>query len=207
MSDEVVLGVWLRGDGPDGDIVISSRIRIARNICGFPLKARLEPDDEALLCDHLRQRLSRSESTKGFEYTDLVDLDEIERDVLVERHRISLEHARASGPRGVVGDEDGSVAVMVNEEDHLRVQVLASGLRLDDSFQRAADIVHDLESSLDFAFHQQFGYLTSCPTNVGTGMRISVMLHLPVLAFTKQIVQVVFNLMNDQQSFHFNRPP
>jgi protein arginine kinase len=117
-------------------------------------------------------------------------MDEIQRLALVESHVISLEHANSPGEREVVRDPDGSLALMLNEEDHLRMQVIASGLALDSAFERATKFDATLQGVIEFAFHPRFGFLTSCPTNVGTGMRISVMLHLPALVFTKKIDKV-----------------
>lgn len=189
---EPAVGEWLKGTGPDADIVLSSRIRLARNVKGFKLKARLDDEDAELLCAHLRERITAAKLIPELTYTSLLELDDIDRQVLVERHLISLEHASGDQARGVMSDPEGSLALMLNEEDHLRVQVIASGLSLDQMFERSRVVEERLEEEIDFAFHSRFGYLTSCPTNVGTGMRISVMLHLPALSLTNQI-QKVFN--------------
>jgi protein arginine kinase len=181
------LGKWLEGTGPDADVVISARIRIARNIAGYALKARLDEAGERQLCDVTESKLRDSEFGRNCEFLHLDELDPIARLVLVERHVISLEHANASGRRTVVKNDAETVAVMVNEEDHLRIQAIRSGLRLDEAFDEAMAVHRDFERVLPFVFHPRFGYLTSCPTNVGTGLRISVMLHLPALVYTKQI--------------------
>lgn len=186
-APEVRLGRWLEGTGPDSDIVISSRIRIARNVVGYPLKARLTPEKEQALCEHVEQRLAESKSSTPLRVTRLNEIDPIERLVLVERHVISVEHANATGRRSVVTNAEESAVLMVNEEDHLRLQWIAPGLALDESFGAAMTLHDSIADALPFVFHPRFGYLTSCPTNVGTGMRISVMLHLPALVFTKQI--------------------
>lgn len=192
MSDgsAVNVGEWLRGTGTDAEIVISSRVRLARNVTGFPLKARLSAEDAAILCDHLRARIETVDVGARLRHTSLSALDEVARLVLVERRLISLEQANAEGERAVLNDASGSLAVMLNEEDHLRIQVLASGSALRETFQRALAVETALGTVLDFAFHERFGYLTSCPTNVGTGMRVSVMLHLPALVISKQIDKV-----------------
>ncbi len=190
-AQNVPLGEWLKGSGPESDIVISSRVRVARNVSGFPLKARLAAEDETVLYGHLKKHVEKVKLTPSrLQFIDLKALDEIERLVLVERHLISLEHANAEGERGVAHDPTGSIAVMLNEEDHLRIQVLASGLAIEQTVEHAMDAEKRLAHELEFAFHDRFGWLTSCPTNVGTGMRISVMLHLPVLVFTKNIDKV-----------------
>ncbi len=190
MPDEIPkvrLGRWLEGSGPDSDVVVSARIRVARNVQGFPLKARLTETDERALCDHLEGKLAESSLAKRLEVVRLDQIDPIARLVLVERHVISLEHANATGRRSVAKDSEESVAVMLNEEDHLRIQVIGAGQRVDGCFEEALRLHDEFATVLPFMFHSRFGYLTSCPTNVGTGMRISVMLHLPALVFTKQI--------------------
>ena len=181
---------WLRGEGDDADIVISSRIRLARNIVGYPLRARLGEDDARELCEHVQPRVEAAGVAPGLSYLALDRMSEVERLVLVERHVISLEHANGLADRGVICDPVGSVALMLNEEDHVRIQCIASGLDLDRIFTRSREIAEKLSHVLDFAYHSRFGYLTSCPTNVGTGMRVSVMLHLPALVFAKQIDKV-----------------
>jgi protein arginine kinase len=186
-SIQVRVGPWLAGTGPESDIVLSSRVRIARNLAGFPLKARLGTEEEAKICDLVEERIEGSPLHAELAVTRIDELDPIDRTVWVERHLISLEHANATGRRSVVKNEAESVAVMVNEEDHVRIQAISSGLSLDESFANAQRIHAGFEELFRFVFHPRFGYLTSCPTNVGSGMRISVMLHLPALVFTKQI--------------------
>jgi protein arginine kinase len=121
---------------------------------------------------------------------DLEHAPEIDRQLLVERHLISKQHAAAEGARGVAVGENETISIMINEEDHLRIQVLRSGLQLDEAWEQINGIDDALESKLDFAFHTRFGYLTACPTNVGTGIRVSVMLHLPALKLTGEIEKV-----------------
>jgi len=123
-------------------------------------------------------------------YVDLEKAPQIDRDLLVERHLISKPHAAAEGARGVAIGENETVSVMVNEEDHLRIQVLRSGLQLEDGWEQINRIDDALEAKLDIAFHPRFGYMTACPTNVGTGIRVSVMLHLPALKLTGEIEKV-----------------
>lgn len=188
--NELKIGEWLKGEGPDSDIVISSRIRTARNVLGFPLKARLSDEEAASLCEHLQEGVGSAGLPSDMDYVSLPQLDEVQRLVLVEKRAISLEHANAEGERAVVCNEEGALSIMLNEEDHLRLQVISSGLKLGEIFEKSRDIEARLENALEFAYHSRFGYMTSCPTNVGTGMRISVMFHLPALVFTKQIDKV-----------------
>src|SRR5205814_4924082 len=123
-------------------------------------------------------------------YVDLEQAPEMDRQLLVERHLISKPHATAEGARGVAIGDSESVSIMVNEEDHLRLQVLRSGLQLEEAWEQINKIDDALEAKLDWAFHNRFGYLTACPTNVGTGIRVSVMLHLPALKLTGEIEKV-----------------
>lgn len=183
-------GEWLRGSGPMSDIVISSRIRLARNIAGFPFLSRASRHQRQVLETRIRDTILASEIAPQVLYVDLDNAPEIDRLLLVERHLISKPHAAAEGARGVAVAEDETVAIMVNEEDHLRIQVLRSGLQLEEAWEQISRIDDRLESKLDFSFHQRFGYLTACPTNVGTGVRVSVMLHLPALKLTGEIEKV-----------------
>lgn len=185
-------GEWLRGNGPMNEIVISSRIRLARNITGHPFLTRCSRHQRQALEHRIRDTiltLPISASDKPL-YVDLEAATEIERQLLVERHLISKPHAGADGARGVAVGDGETVSIMVNEEDHLRIQVLRSGLQLDEAWEQINRVDDLLESKLDYAFHPRFGYLTACPTNVGTGIRVSVMLHLPALKLTGEIEKV-----------------
>lgn len=183
-------GEWLRGSGPMSDIVISSRIRLARNVGGYPFLTRASRHQRLALENKIRETILGSAVAAQMLYVDLDTAPEIDRMLLVERHLISKPHAAAEGARGVAVGEDESVAIMVNEEDHLRIQVLRSGLQLEEAWEQINKVDDRLEAKLDFAFHPRFGYLTACPTNVGTGIRVSVMLHLPALKLTGEIEKV-----------------
>lgn len=183
-------GEWLRGTGPEADIVISSRIRLARNLAAFPFTNRATQHQKAEIEALLRDRISRLDFQPPLEYITVPALSTLDRQFLVERHLISRELAGAEGPRGVALEPQETVSLMVNEEDHLRLQVMRSGFALDEAWQ-VIDRVDDLlEQRVNYAFSEEFGYLTACPTNVGTGMRASVMLHLPALVMAKQIEKV-----------------
>ncbi|MFH1022418.1 MAG: protein arginine kinase [Planctomycetota bacterium] len=184
------VGEWLRGTGPESDIVISSRIRLARNIVQFPFSAKLEPARKAELTEFLRERILEVKLARDLMYMDLEELLPVDRQYLVERHLISRELADASGKRGVAVGARETMSIMVNEEDHLRIQVLRSGFQLGSTWEKTDRIDNTLEKVLDYAFSPQLGYLTSCPTNAGTGLRSSVMMHLPALVMTKQIEKV-----------------
>src|SRR3984957_6217096 len=183
-------GEWLRGSGPMSEIVISSRIRLARNISGFPFLARCSRPQRVALENKLRDTILGAKLSPRTLYVDLDGAPDVDRQLLVERHLISKPHKDAEGARGVAIGENETLAIMVNEEDHLRIQVLRSGLQLEEAWQQINAIDDQLEAALDFAFHPRFGYLTACPTNVGTGIRVSVMLHLPALKLTSEIEKV-----------------
>jgi protein arginine kinase len=183
-------GEWLRGSGPQSEIVISSRIRLARNVGGVPFLTRATRPQRQALEHRVRDVLLESQISPQTLYVDLEKAPEIDRQLLVERHLISKQHALAEGARGVAIGENETLSIMINEEDHLRIQVLRSGLQLDEAWTQINAIDDTLEAKLDFAFHPRFGYLTACPTNVGTGIRVSVMLHLPALKLTGEIEKV-----------------
>jgi protein arginine kinase len=183
-------GEWLKGSGPESDIVISSRIRLARNLAAFPFTNRASAYQKAEIETLLRDRISRMELSPQLGYLNLPGLSVLDRQLLVERQLISRELAAAEGPRGVALVPQETVSVMVNEEDHIRLQVMRSGFALDEAWQEIDRVDDLLEERVTYAFSEEFGYLTACPTNVGTGMRASVMLHLPALEHSKQIEKV-----------------
>jgi protein arginine kinase len=183
-------GEWLRGSGPMSEIVISSRIRLARNVAGFNFLSRCTRHQRQALEQKVRQTILESGAAPQIFYVDLEQAPEVDRQLLVERHLISKPHATAEGARGVAVGENETISIMVNEEDHLRLQVLRSGLQLHEAWEQITRVDDSLEAKLDFAFHPRFGYLSACPTNVGTGIRVSVMLHLPALKLTGEIEKV-----------------
>jgi protein arginine kinase len=179
-------GEWLRGTGPESDIVISSRIRLARNLAAFPFSNRASAYQKTEIEGLLRDRIAKLDIDPPLEYLNVPNLTPLDRQFLVERQLISRELASAEGPRGVALVPRETVSLMVNEEDHLRLQVMRSGFALDEAWQDIDRVDDLLEQRVSYAFSEEFGYLTACPTNVGTGMRSSVMLHLPALDWTKQ---------------------
>ena len=180
-------GSWLQGTGPDADIVVSSRIRLARNLARFPFVSRADEELRGEIESLLRDEVMGLPTASHFHYLDVEQLEQIDRQFLVERQLISREHAESSGSRGVAISDEEHISLMINEEDHLRIQVLQSGLSLDGCWDLIQEIDDQLEASLTFAFSERLGYLTACPTNVGTGIRVSVLLHLPALVLTKEI--------------------
>jgi protein arginine kinase len=181
-------GEWLRGDGPESDIVMCSRIRLARNLADFPFTNRANRSERAEIEATIKSALHAAD--RQLYYIDVNALNGLDRQFLVERQLISRELAAGEGPRGVAIGPRENVSIMVNEEDHLRIQVMHSGFGLPEVWERINALDDRLEENLTYAFSPQLGYLTACPTNVGTGIRVGVMLHLPALVQTKQIEKV-----------------
>jgi len=169
---------WFEIKGKENDIVLSSRVRLARNVEGFAFGVRLSQQKATELCD----RVSAALTPVGFSKTDLANVTPLAAEAMVEQHLISREFAVSKTPRVLLRDENRSLFVMVGEEDHIRVQCILPGLSLEDAFRFAADCDDTLDAALPLAFDEKLGYLTHCPTNLGTGMRASVMLFLPALA-------------------------
>lgn len=187
-------GEWLKGTGPEADIVMSSRVRLARNLAQYPFVGRASDHERSEIEQFLRGRLTQVPTGATLDYLDLGALEELDRQFLVERQLISREHAEATGARGVAIDTQEQVSLMVNEEDHLRIQCLHSGFDLEAVWKQVRSVDDEIETVVPYAFHDRWGYLTACPTNVGTGIRVSVMLHLPALVITRQIDKVFRSL-------------
>lgn len=187
-------GEWLRGSGPEGDVVVSSRIRLARNLMDFPFVRRCTPADRAAIAKAVKAQIEQFPSEFEASYVDLERLTELDRNFLMERQLISRELSDAEGARAVGIDPQERFSIMINEEDHLRLQVVRSGLEVHQAWEFMDRLDTHLEKSMRFAYHEKLGFLTACPTNVGTGLRVSVMLHLPALVITKQIDKVFRSL-------------
>jgi len=183
-------GKWMSGGGPDADVVMSSRVRLARNLAGYPFVARADTIQRRDLLGRCRMAIGSAGLDPRLHWVDLAETSRLDRKLLVERHLISRQHSKSTSPRAVAVSEDESTSVMVNEEDHLRLQVLRTGMQLQEAYEHADSVDDALERRLDFAFSSRLGYLTACPTNVGTGIRVSVMLHLPGLKLTSEIDKV-----------------
>ncbi len=179
--------VWQMSPGPDADVVVSSRVRLARNIAGFPFVNRATHPQRHEIVRLVQHARFPAEWSPGIVWVNLQQATSLDRTILVERHLISKQFADGDAPRALALSSDGSLSVMVNEEDHLRMQVLLPGSRLADCFAGVRRLDETLEQSLDFAYAQRWGYLTACPTNLGCGVRFSVMLHLPGLKLTGEI--------------------
>lgn len=181
--------VWFRLMGPEADVAMSTRIRLARNVEGYSFPSFIAEDKRKELEAKLRGWIGKARVAHAVEYQNVNALPSLQRTLLVEKHLISRELANGTGERGVTFGDD-LLSVMTNEEDHLRIQVLRTGLKLREAFTTIREVDLKLEKLVPYAYSEQFGYLTACPTNCGTGMRISVMLHLPTLVLMNQIQKV-----------------
>jgi protein arginine kinase len=187
---------WLRADGPNSDIVLSTRIRLARNLRNFRFGTRADADDRG---EVLRLTLAAADAAPSLQSgrnVTVSTLDQTERQLLLERHLVSREliggegHVAPTHTALVLAPSEG-LSVMVNEEDHLRLQNIVGGFRLRDAWRDVERLDDEMGQRVPYAFHPEFGYLTSCPTNVGTGLRASVLMHLPGLVLTQEIAKVL----------------
>lgn len=186
---------WMDGTGPESDIVLSSRIRLARNLANMPFPHRMSDDEGAAMVEQVERALKSLDEGWHINFRRLSDLKPLERQVLMEKHLVSP--LLVQGPirfEAVAVDDREGISIMVNEEDHLRLQVLLPGLQLEEAWRVANGLDDMLERELDFACDETRGYLTAWPTNLGTGLRASVMLHLPALVMTRQAQQVFTTL-------------
>jgi protein arginine kinase len=186
---------WTESGGPMADVVLSSRIRLARNIQGLPFPHRMDEAQAEELYKQVEigvREINALGLPSEVELYRLGNTSALERQVLVDKHLISPQQAQSGKAVAISNDE--SISMMVNEEDHLRIQCLAPGLQLKQTWEVASLVDDGLEQKLTYAFHPQRGYLTACPTNVGTGLRASVMMHLPGLVLTQQAGRLFHNL-------------
>ena len=187
---------WFDGSGPGAEIVISSRIRLARNLAGYEFLPCLSAEGQARLLEELKETILSLDLGEKVFYVDVSESSPLEQDLLVERHLISRRHAGGKGPRGAIIAPSESFTAMINEEGHLRVQVFKTGLQLKECWRQIDNIDNEIEKKVQYAFDANYGYLTACPTNLGTGIRVSVMLHLPALKMTGQMDKF-FNAARD----------
>jgi protein arginine kinase len=191
---------WLAGAGDSADVVLSSRVRLARNLANLPFLPKSDRGHRLAGLELCRAQISRTSMTSELKWIPLHECSAFNRLLLVERHLISKQHSKGRPfPGGQIGDDPRAVAygvrderlsIMVNEEDHLRLQVITPGLSLGSAWRMIDAVDDQLEQGLDFAFSGRFGYLTACATNVGTGLRMSAMLHLPGLRLTGDLEKV-----------------
>ena len=179
--------MWLDDNAPDCDVVVSTRVRLARNLADVPFPSCISNEDDI---EHVHDGARRSLLVSPqFTYTRLKDMSEIARRALIERHIISSELSRKQ-TGGLITNTDESISVMIMEEDHYRLQSLSSGLSLGKAYAEADRLDNMLAAGVDYAFDEELGFLTSCLTNVGTGLRASLMLHLPALTAAKGISRI-----------------
>ena len=184
-------GEWLSGSGPHDQIVVSSRVRLARNLKGKPFPGWAKKVERVAVLDEIRSAVEGLPEMENSFSERLEDLSPLEKQVLMERHLISREHAARGAGSAVVMNPEQTLSFMINEEDHLRRQAIRAGLQLEEVYAMINRTDSELEETLDFAFHDELGYLTACPTNVGTGMRASAMMHLPGLVMSEQVNKII----------------
>ncbi len=183
-------GEWMSAEGPHSGIAVTTRVRLARNLENRRFPTHPDQSQRREVLEDVRRAISSLPDGGEYVWRELDSEGPLDRRLLMERHLISRELADGVGPRAVAVNAGSSLSVMVNEEDHLRMQCLRSGLNLQEAYDRVNRLDDQLSEKLSFAFDSVYGYLTSCPTNVGTGLRVSVMLHLPALVMTRHIEKV-----------------
>ncbi|MGB9595182.1 MAG: protein arginine kinase [Candidatus Poribacteria bacterium] len=192
---------WMIGKGPNFDVVVSSRVRLARNIDGYPfcnLATQSELHKIAEIIEKALADIAKQDNSllKNAYVVDIDDLDDVDRAFLFERHLISKDLMKKRLSRRAVIDENEIISIMINEEDHIRLQVIDSGLQIDKLWDMINEIDDKLGSKVDYAFSNEWGFLTACPSNVGTGLRVSIMFHLPALSMTKEGKKILSSIVN-----------
>lgn len=192
---------WYLGTGAQNDVVINTSIHLARNLTSFPFPARLSLPDK-LKVNAVIKNAAESVSGYNFNYAEMKTLSQSEVVSLAERHLVSPEFASSRDGRALLLTEDEAVSIMLNEEDHIRLQVMYAGFALDEAFKTATNIEGKLSQKLPFAFDEKLGYLTQDPIALGTGMKASVVLHLPALVSTSQITKLITTVSKLGLSLH-----
>lgn len=182
---------WYKKDGEAKDVVISTRVRFARNLARYPFASKLGEKDAGDVIATVRAALVEAD---GYEFTDMSTLGALEARSMCERHYISSEFAAKKSPHAFIEKSDGDLSIMICEEDHLRIQCIKSGLAIRQAFDEASALERKLDGELEFAYNERLGYLTHCPTNLGTAMRVSVMLFLPAFSMFGRIEGLKFQL-------------
>lgn len=178
---------------PEADVAVSSRVRLARNIGSFPFPARMDKEQSLKVIELVRDSVFKSSDAmaKNLIFLDIQKLNPIDRQVLVEKHLISPDLTNGELDRAAIISKDEIISIMINEEDHVRLQCIYPGMQLESAWQLCRKLDLLMEQELEFAYDKNGGYLTCCPTNIGTGIRASVMLHLPALSMTGYIKGVL----------------
>jgi protein arginine kinase len=182
---------WLEASGPQPDQILSARVRLARNIKGVPFVPKARPEELRSVLSRVQMAAQAIPAFREARTFVMEELSVLERQFLFERHLVSRDMTVGAPHQAALVSPDETVCIMVNEEDHLRLQSLASGFRLQEAFEEVNRLDDEISERLEMAFHEELGYLTSCPTNVGTGLRASVLVHLPALVLTRKIRKVL----------------
>ncbi len=182
---------WLSGTGDESLVVLSTRIRLARNVAGCKYPTSADSDTRKRIVNYFDSVVTRSDLLGRGQYYKATDIEEMDRDFLVERHLISPAFLSGDISKTMLIGPAERLSIMVNEEDHLRIQALSSGLDPQSSFDLAMQYETEIGHYLEYDYDKDFGYLTACPTNAGTGMRASVLIHLPGLVLTRDIDKVI----------------
>jgi len=185
---------WLSGKGKYPEMVLSTRVRIARNLRKFPFNAKSSAPDREEILSIVKDVLDSLNVVKSPVFLKMDDLSKQDREFLIERHLATYDLIKDPAGRGVYFSEDETISIMINEEDHLRISVILPGYNPDEAFAKALEIEKKLGNVLDFAYMEPFGFLTSCPTNTGLGIRLSVLMHIPGVIINKQLKSLAENL-------------
>lgn len=185
---------WLSGQGEESMVVLSTRVRLARNVAGANFPPQADEETKRRIISYFDSAITRSELLALGEYHKAADINDLDRQFLIERHLISPVFLDNELSKAVFIGKDQRISIMVNEEDHLRIQALSAGLNPQESYQMALQYESELSRLLEFNYDNDFGYLTACPTNAGTGMRASVLIHLPGLVLTREIDKIINRL-------------
>ncbi len=177
---------WYLQNGKDSDVIVSSRVRLSRNIEGIPFVSKCKPEELKTVYNKMQEIIPSV--GYGLKFISLKDLDDLNREALVEKNLISSEFSKSKNPYSaiIINDEE-NICITINEEDHIKLQVFSSGLELENLMNLAIELDQKLEELVPYSFNKKYGYLTACPTNVGTGLKVSVFAHLPALTITGNI--------------------
>lgn len=186
---------WYLQNGKDSDVVISTRIRLVRNIKGIPFTTKCKKEDFKKVYDLMKE--ATLSLGYGLRFISMKDIDQLTKNSLAEKHLISQEFAKSNNPyNAIIINDEENICIMVNEEDHIKIQVFCSGLDIDNLMNLAIEIDKKLEKATQYSFNDKYGYLTACPTNVGTGLKASVLLHIPGLRLTGNLRKIL-NVVNN----------
>ena len=183
--------MWLDGSGKESDVIISSRVRLARNLQKFPFPEKAKHNKLRQVLEIIKDNYGKVEDLKDSLYININEISEIDRQFLMERRLISPDLVHRKLPAGLIIGKDELVSIMINEEDHFRIQSIQSGLEITKAWEIIKRIDDELAMMMEFAYSEQFGYLTACPTNTGTGMRVSIFIHLAGLAMSGELETIM----------------